>query len=393
MQLFFFYILLSVASVLADSWIVRLSLESSDMVFVDYYNYFGIDSLASRERDVSDAVKIFPPYTNYIVAYFPHDDPARPDYWPPPNNAKYSIDIRNDQFVTEIFYFDINSTATTTRDVRVFWQEIIWVPPSYKVEFGTSTGGNAVNLFCSDAMWQSISPGIHHFRVFVQKNAYQRLEIYPDTMIMFANEQLWAMAYLVGPAGELVVPAQWSTGSEIISCENGWVTAIEPGVTSLIASFKGWSDTTTVIVLPDNIAVHFNLQLRCGWNQVSSPVIPLTQNLYSLFGGISNNIWGFDDNTFYRPFILEYGKGYFVFSDRDTIITISGIPRTDIDWDIDPGWNLIGVPNVPVLAKPILMSMSAFPYLLHWNGLYYDFEIATIPGKGYWCFSLNPAMR
>lgn len=386
----FFHILLSFAMLaFADSWVVRLSLESSDAVFTDYYNYFGIDPTASRERDVNDALKVFPPYANYIVAYFPHDDPARPDYWLPPYNARYSIDIRNDQFVTEIFYFDINSTATTTRDVMIFWQEMISVSPSYKVEFGTSTGVDAVNLFCSDFMWRTIPPGVHHFRVSVQKEAYQRLKICPDTMLMFVNEHLWAKAYLFGPAGELVIPAEWYTGSGIISCENGLVTAVEHGVTSLVACFRGWCDTAIVVVLQDDASVRFDLPLKSGWNQVSFPVEPLTRDLYSLLGSMANDVWSFGDGFFSHPLELEYGKGYLVFSERDTCVMIYGVPRIDIRWDIEAGWNLVGIPYMPIFVEPILINIGAFPCVFYWNGLYYECGTFAVPGKGYWIFSVN----
>ena len=118
--------------------------------------------------------------------------------------------------------------------------------------------------------------------------------------------------------------------------------------------FQSWtgdiSSDNNIITLPVSqnlnitaIFYSFNLYLKKGWNLVSIPLVPNTNNILSI---ISND---FKVYRYIEGIYLEVkhelipGIGYWIFSPTDKTIKLTGKPYTAYDNRFFPkGWNLIG---------------------------------------------------
>ncbi|MCD6532371.1 hypothetical protein J7K99_08010 [bacterium] len=378
-----------VASVSGDEFRIRLGVQNRALTYVNWYNYFGISPLASDGHDIYDMINMFSPEPHYIDLYFPHDDPSRPDYWSPPYTGKYAADIRNDEFDTKIFYFDIFSTATTTETVAIFWVEEDSVPPTYKIEI-KPIHENGVNIFSSDTLWQIIPPGVHYYSAVVKKNAYDHIELLPSEMFIRKNERIWVRTLLVGAEDTVEVHPRYEVLGESARYEDGFVLAHGEGVSRLVADFRGLTDTALIVV--SGTAFPVNLRLEAGWNFMSIPVQPSVVRAECLLGPVWRSVLEYDAATgsFGVPDEIIPGRGYFVFVDNDTTIRIAGAPIEGVEVHLSRGWNAIGAPLAEidwgVISGRYPGVFFACPFGFG-DGIYYLSE-NILPTRGYWVYSL-----
>ncbi len=371
-----------------DHFRLQLSVQNVSTTYTDLYNYFGISPAASDSYDIYDMINLFPPEAHYIDLYFPHDDPSRSDYWPPPYTGKYAADIRHDEFDTKVFYFDVFSTATATESVAIFWQETDSVPPNYKIEI-KPLHGNGVNIFQCDTLWQVIPPGVHYYIAIVQKDAYNHITLLPKMSFICKNERFFLHTYLVGPEDSIEISPQIEVFGDAIRYANGAVLAVTEGTAMITANFRGFADTAWVFV--GGTALPITINLRRGWNFISLPVRPSTNRLEFLFGHALNDILEYrpTENSFSTPTNITPGTGYFIFTSFDTSITIAGQPIASATIEIHRGWNAIGAISVPVdwnrLSSRYPGVFVGMSFCLDDNG--YQPSDTLYPGKGYWIYS------
>ena len=97
-----------------------------------------------------------------------------------------------------------------------------------------------------------------------------------------------------------------------------------------------------------------NINLKTGWNLIT---IPLDNNMLAsnlaenVTGCISINTWDEDEQRYYPYFpggppsfdyALTPGRGYFVETNQDSVITITGNMILNVNIPIKVGWNMIG---------------------------------------------------
>ncbi|RKZ32194.1 hypothetical protein DRQ33_06340 [bacterium] len=367
---------------------VRIGIQNDDITFADWYNYFGISPTASDEWDSSDMLNMSSPEPHYIDLYFPHDDSTRPDYWEPPYSGTYCADIRDTIFTQEIFYFDIFSTATTTESVAIFWVEEDSIPPSYKVEI-IPRHENGVNIFHQDTLWRNISPGVHYFSAKVIKNVYDKVITIPEVIFLKIRERIWVNTYLVGASDTVKVPAEISAYGESALLNGNILQGIREGVSHLILNYRGFCDTTTVVVA--GIGPQVTIPVCTGWNLISFPVKPTYSAVELVIGRISPPIYEFDGTsyTFTVPETIQSGKGYFIFSETDTFLQYTGNIVPYVEIPIQPGWNAIGGPTYSVSWNWVKDEYDNIflGNMFNVSGGKYRIRDVLVPGRGYWVFS------
>ncbi|GEM_PF-1491652 len=131
-----------------------------------------------------------------------------------------------------------------------------------------------------------------------------------------------------------------------------------------------------------------------GWNAVSLPIIPsVGLDASTLFPFALGPIWGWnsDIKSWQSTTTLETGKGYFVLSDRDTNISLSGVPIHDytIPW-AGPWFEFIGgLSNYEGLdASEVSTTPSGIwdpPELFYWDAAArrWTRKMAISPSKAY----------
>jgi len=89
--------------------------------------------------------------------------------------------------------------------------------------------------------------------------------------------------------------------------------------------------------------------------------------------------------TFFIPNFVGMGRGYYVYSARDTILVISGVRFPRYKSDIFAGWNLLGCPSfaVDTASVGVVGTWILGIFELDSTGSYIVPD-SLRPGKGYW---------
>ena len=367
---------------------MQLGIQNVGITQANWYNYFGISPSSSDGWDAFDIRNMFSPEPHYIDLYFPHDDDTRPDYWIPPYSGKYAADIRDDSFTEKIFYFDIFSTLSSVEDIAIFWVELDSVAPTYKIEI-SPLHENGVNIFSQDTFWQTIIPGVHYYNIDVKKNAYNHIITLPENIFLKIGEKIWTKTYLVGYADTLEISPELTIYGDAATIDGNIIEGVDNGISTMIANFRGFCDTTIIVV--SGIGSHIRIPLQLGWNLIAFPVMPSSPLTEFVMGNIYPFIYAFDktSSNFFIPESIEPGKGYFVFSNSDTILEFTGDAVTFTDIDLFPEWNVIGGPAFSVCWNDILHSVHSgyLSRIFALSGNNYSPMNYIMPGCGYWVFS------
>ncbi len=176
-----------------------------------------------------------------------------------------------------------------------------------------------------------------------------------------------------------------------------------------LSSYDGKRELTqaqTVLFTPCRQT--FTITLHPGWNLISLPIEPPSNQVSQIMSSMSSNIeslWGFIDGVWqeYIPGdpggsqlqVLKSGYGYWVKADKGGIIQVQGeVKATPLD--LTPGWHLIGIrslKNLPVKEALAAIDGQAYSVWSCKDGTWQfyssqspglsDLEELT-PGIGYW---------
>ena len=369
-----------------DAWHIRLGMFTSDSVFFDDYNKAGVILGASRERDIYDAEKMYPPTSSYTIMFFPHRDALEPDYWAPPYDKDYGQDYRPPIFAKEIWHMKFAMVYGGTRSVTVWWSEMQGVPPSYLPLF-VSEDGDTINLFEQSEFTRDFPSGIHRWMLSVEPDYYSSHSIAPSAVTLHVGETAAFGLFLHNPPDSTRCQCAqfhfYGSGGAIDG--EGVFTATSLGGGIVVASQGGEADSAEVTIVPGG---GHNIPLRAGWNMISLPCDPASHLASDVLPGYAGNIYRFDNSTgnYVDADSILPGVGYFVLSTRDTIFELSGVPLDSVSMPLFVGWNLIGGPGNWADMSDFVSSPPGIIYHFPWVWLSSDYaEVDSVgPSQGFW---------
>ncbi|ETR68409.1 MAG: hypothetical protein OMM_04582 [Candidatus Magnetoglobus multicellularis str. Araruama] len=125
----------------------------------------------------------------------------------------------------------------------------------------------------------------------------------------------------------------------------------------------------------------FDFILKKGWNLVSLPVIPVDNQLSSIFPD-ADIAYEFQQGGYRMVDRLIPGKGYWVKIPTDKTYPIGGLPFNSFITEYHTGWNLIGVTDQ--VSTPEDHSLTDITAIYEYCEGAYDIPYQFEPGKGYW---------
>ena len=182
---------------------------------------------------------------------------------------------------------------------------------------------------------------------------------------------------------------------------------------------------TEEVVVP---VTSYNITLAEGWNLVSLPLIPTSNNITDVLAGVSGanvtQVWAFDPTLLpgdpwlsYYPWIawsanelqeMNDGVGYWVVMDGAGTLTVNGQCMPDAGgvppmYDVYAGWNLIGYKSITTRANDDYLANVDGKYTVIWgynaNTDSYDLVFPSppgsgvlTPGSGYWVWMTEDGM-
>ncbi len=380
-------IILCTALCNAQAFHVELNVQNSTATLIDYFSGFGVLESATNSYDaIWDYRNLRPMLPSFLDLYFPHDDSLRHDYWAPPNNFKYSTDFRSIADTTHTFYFDVECASDYTENVAIFWNELETVAPSYLVEIGR-VGGKGVNIFVTDTIYESLRRDIYEFKAFVKKNAYNKLEIFPQTINLTIGETVIPRVRLTGARDTLEIQATLTITGSGATLEGNKIRGNARGFALLIAEFRGWQDTAQVFITGDGLPV--SISLKTGWNMVSFPVMPSNPRIENFLESFYTSFIRYNEtySLFTTVSEITAGEGYFVLSPIDTTITIVGTPFTHFAKSFRPGWNVCGAAVVPISFPRTHFRDFYRSELFRTQSESYTTSLTLMPTAAYWIFT------
>ncbi len=159
-----------------------------------------------------------------------------------------------------------------------------------------------------------------------------------------------------------------------------------------------------------------SLPLKQGWNLVALPLQPTNTAIMRVVAPITNvleAVWAYDNGRWYgyNPSVpglndlktMEVGKAYWIKVRQDCVLPIVGtrienLPTTNIEFELKPGWNLVGYtasqPQDPsIVLAPIAHVLSSAQTFVGTNWIWYPnfTSLSTSnnlvnPYQGLWLF-------
>jgi subtilisin family serine protease len=176
-----------------------------------------------------------------------------------------------------------------------------------------------------------------------------------------------------------------------------------------LASYDGKSRLTQVqTVLFTPLKQSFTIKLNPGWNLISLPIEPSSNQVSQIMGSMTSNIesmWGFIDGAWqeYVPgdpgmtdlAVMKSGYGYWVNARKGGIFQVQGeVKATPLD--LTPGWHLIGIrslKNLPVEEALAAIDGDVYSVWTCRDGTWQFYSSQSpglsdleemAPGIGYW---------
>ena len=373
---------------LGERWKVKLSLETVSGDYRDWNNYAGVRSGMSSGYGDEDVEELPIPDPYHIDLYFPHYDSTRPDYWLPPHNRIYAIDIRA-PVDRDTFWLDISSTLPYSTNGRIFWNFYDSVSTKYGLWIGPEGAEAPVSLWSLSECGVALNYGAQHWYLAVERDAYDRLIVLPDYISLEPGDTACLTAFLVGASDTAEVYPEWSyTGDGATLDSTGILIATEAGGGYVTASFNEFADTVPAIVAAGGDTAVL-MAVKRGWNQISLPVIPDSFSVETIHN-ISRYVYRYDSESrvYSEPDTLRIGEGYFILCLRDTVKLFVGASFGSYTYQVFSGWNMIGSlsSNTDIAHIEPSHGVSIIPPLYCYNPdsrSYNDFVVVK-PGYGYW---------
>ncbi len=196
---------------------------------------------------------------------------------------------------------------------------------------------------------------------------------------------------------DMVVPDEWHLViSHPSSVRVHWRhAALGEGFYTINGFFDMRSDTQYFAAPFETLTITWDLQrlyldtvrMYSGWNLISIPLRCPRPYADFIFGHRFYGPYQYDpiSKTFFIPNFVGMGRGYYVYSARDTILVISGVRFPRYKSDIFAGWNLLGCPSfaVDTASVGVVGTWILGIFELDSTGSYVVPD-SLRPGKGYW---------
>ncbi|MBN1755051.1 IgGFc-binding protein [bacterium] len=196
------------------------------------------------------------------------------------------------------------------------------------------------------------------------------------------------------------VPICWEIKTSKSSGQVGWNPALLPPGDFILNGFLDMRLNDHFTYLENEIISvcydrprprFFELSLSEGWNMVSFPVLPVWGALPDRIPSMIGEAYWYDPELrAYRAVALpERGKGYWIFSNADTLIDMAGIPVNSYQLPVSVGWNMIGSLHEPIAFTEISFDPPAsfIPPQYGFESGGYIVSTIIVPGKAYWVIS------
>jgi len=108
--------------------------------------------------------------------------------------------------------------------------------------------------------------------------------------------------------------------------------------------------------------------------------------LEDVTSGVTNPVRTWENNAFIAVTTMQPKKGYWVHSNSEITIPISGTPVTEGAYTLQQGWNMIGTPGVTSLDIGTIPHTVPERPAQTWNGLGFETVTELEPGKAAWVF-------
>ena len=133
-----------------------------------------------------------------------------------------------------------------------------------------------------------------------------------------------------------------------------------------------------------NVVSFFRVDLQAGsqWQLVSHAVSGAEADVSGSL------VYGFE-NVYRSEQTLKPGNGYWIKDDGGASYTLAGSGASELELDLNAGWNLVGGP-VGALAVDDINDPSAIlttTPVYSYNGVHYEQVNELLPGSGYWLFA------
>ncbi len=140
------------------------------------------------------------------------------------------------------------------------------------------------------------------------------------------------------------------------------------------------------LAMPEGYA----LPLGSGWNLIAFPGTPVRNEVAGVFADSADEqvqVYEWENGVYNRPSHLRAYRGYWVRTEGKTTRNLSLIPAFVAEFQLEKGWNLLGVPYPAAL--PVVSGL--FPAAWRFDGERYERATRLLPGTAYWVFAYEPA--
>ncbi|MBT3378218.1 MAG: Ig-like domain-containing protein [Lentisphaerae bacterium] len=141
--------------------------------------------------------------------------------------------------------------------------------------------------------------------------------------------------------------------------------------------------------------LNVDLDLQAGWNLISIPVEPVDPSVEAVFplGSIHTDAvyaWLPGEQRYTTVTTVEPLVGYWVYCDAAVVVPVAGLPALGGTVELEPGWNLVGLPGDAVLIDNPAVFFPAWS----WDAavqVYGQLQPGDGVGNGqaFWIYAVN----
>lgn len=193
-----------------------------------------------------------------------------------------------------------------------------------------------------------------------------------------SGSPIWTVQDVNGLSGDMmytvVVSALWDYGTYTV-----YLKDMESGLVA--------EKDITLEYDPSHLMT-LNYDLNTGWNLISFPLSNMTDsNVTTLFDEVSfYQIAEWTDSGYNTTETVESGKGYWVFVNEPSEVSVEGYPLPLVTLNLTTGWDLCGGPITREDSVPVF---DGFYQVVGWDGFAYQPKNKFQPQRGYWVLVLD----
>ncbi len=126
-----------------ESWFLKLSVRSESGDIRDTYNGLGVSQDALSEYDHHDAFEFTPNATEFVMLYFPHNDPEDVENYWQDQPYRYTYDIRNTDWEQAEWLFKVYQYGAPG-DYRLNWSGMRLIPQTVRLSLCDAETGDEI---------------------------------------------------------------------------------------------------------------------------------------------------------------------------------------------------------------------------------------------------------